>query len=126
MLRSLVGSEMCIRDNLYTTTEATRLGLVPLGYADGIPRNASNVGPLAVGGVRHRIAGRVCMDQVVVDLGAGSNARAGDDVVIFGTGGAGEPTAQEWAVSTGTISYEIVTRLGPRGERESVGVGEVG
>jgi len=112
--------------HLYTTTEATRLGLVPLGYADGIPRSASNVGPLAVGGVRHRIVGRVCMDQVVVDLGAGSNARAGDDVVIFGTGGAGEPTAQEWAVSTGTISYEIVTRLGPRVEREYVGVEEVG
>jgi alanine racemase len=112
--------------HLYTTTEATRLGLVPVGYADGIPRNASRVGPLSVGGVRHRIAGRVCMDQVVVDLGPGSRAQAGDEVVIFGTGAAGEPTAQEWAVSTGTISYEIVTRLGPRVERVYFGSEEDG
>lgn len=109
----------------YTTTQPTRLGLVPLGYADGIPRNASDVGPLAIGGARYRIAGRVCMDQVVVDLGPDSSARAGDDVVIFGTGAAGEPTAQEWAVSTDTISYEIVTRLGPRVERVYVSGEEV-
>lgn len=109
----------------YTTPRATRLGLVPVGYGDGIPRNASNVGPLAVAGQRHRIAGRVCMDQVVVDLGPDSQAQAGDEVVIFGTGAAGEPTANEWAVSTGTISYEIVTRLGPRVERVYVGAQEV-
>ena len=112
--------------HLYTTTEPTRLGLVPVGYADGIPRNASTIGPLAVGGERHRIAGRVCMDQVVVDLGPDSGAQAGDEVVIFGTGAAGEPTAQEWAVSTGTISYEIVTRLGPRVERVYFGSEEDG
>jgi len=109
----------------YTTPRATRLGLVPMGYADGIPRSASNVGPLAVAGQRHRIAGRVCMDQVVVDLGPGSRAAAGDEVVIFGTGAAGEPTAADWAVSTETISYEIVTRLGSRVERVYVGAQEV-
>jgi alanine racemase len=65
------------------------------------------------------------MDQVVVDLGPDSQAQAGDEVVIFGTGAAGEPTANDWAVSTGTISYEIVTRLGPRVERVYVGAQEV-
>lgn len=104
----------------YTTATETVLGLVPMGYADGIPRNASNVGPLAVAGARHTIAGRVCMDQVVVDLGPGSTATAGDEVVLFGADPAG-PTAQDWADATGTISYEIVTRIGPRVPRVLVG-----
>ncbi|MDQ2756093.1 MAG: alanine racemase [Actinomycetota bacterium] len=99
--------------HLYTTPTDTVLGVVPMGYADGLPRAASNVGPLSVGGRRHTVAGRVCMDQVVVDLGPGSEARAGDEVVLFGADPAG-PTAQEWADVTGTISYEIVTRIGPR------------
>lgn len=104
----------------YRTTTETVLGLVPMGYADGIPRNASDVGPLAVAGVRRTIAGRVCMDQVVVDLGPGSTASAGDEVVLFGADPAG-PTAQDWADATDTISYEIVTRIGPRVPRVLVG-----
>jgi len=100
----------------YFTRTETRLGLIPLGYADGIPRNASCVGPLAVAGRRYRIAGRVCMDQIVVDLGPDSPAEAGDEVVLFGSDPAG-PSAQEWADATGTISYEIVTRVGPRVQR---------
>jgi alanine racemase len=108
----------------YTTTAPTRLGLVPLGYADGIPRNASCVGPLAVDGHRYTIAGRVCMDQIVVDLGADSAAAAGDEVVLFGADDRG-PTAQDWADATGTISYEIVSRIGPRVQREYVGHEEV-
>ncbi len=104
----------------YTTPADTVLGLVPMGYGDGIPRNASGVGPLSVAGRPHVIAGRVCMDQVVVDLGADSAARAGDEVVLFGPDPAG-PTAQRWADATGTISYEIVTRIGPRVPRVYVG-----
>ncbi len=104
----------------YVTPAETRLGLVPLGYADGIPRNASCVGPLAVGGRRYTIAGRVCMDQIVVDLGLDSPARAGDEVTLFGSDPAG-PSAQDWADATGTISYEIVTRVGPRVRRVYLG-----
>ncbi len=104
----------------YTTPSETVLGLVPLGYADGIPRHASGAGPVAVDGVRHTVAGRVCMDQFVVDLGSGSTARAGDEVVLFGADPAG-PTAQGWAAASGTISYEIVTRIGPRVPRVVVG-----
>ena len=97
----------------YVTSGETTLGLVPLGYADGIPRLASNVGPLWAAGRRRTIAGTVCMDQVVVDL-EGDAAAVGDEVVLFGPGTAGEPTADDWAAAVGTINYEIVTRIGPR------------
>ena len=111
----------------YTTTQATTLGVVPLGYADGIPRHASGSlpgrpgGPVQVGGHRFAVAGRVCMDQFVLDLGPGSAAAAGDRVELFGTGAGGGPTAQDWADAAGTISYEIVTRVGSRIPRDYVG-----
>jgi alanine racemase len=97
----------------YTTERETTLGLVPLGYADGIPRAASGRGPILVGGRRRLIAGRVCMDQVVVDVGD-DDVRAGDDAVLFGPGDDGEPTADDWAEVLDTINYEIVTRVGAR------------
>ena len=105
----------------YVTQRDTTLALVPVGYADGIPRNATNVGPVSVGGRRHTVSGRVCMDQFVVDVGPGADVRAGDQVVLFGRGAAGEPTAEDWAQATGTISYEIVTRIGSRVPRVYVG-----
>jgi alanine racemase len=97
----------------YTTARDTTLVLVPLGYADGVPRHASNVGPVWVNGERFTVSGRVCMDQVVVDVGD-LPVSAGDPVVLFGPGRNGEPTAQDWADAVGTIHYEIVTRIGPR------------
>ncbi len=108
----------------YVTERETVLALVPLGYADGVPRAAGNIGPLLVAGAVHRVAGRVSMDQVVVDLGddeAARDARAGDPVVLFGDGAAGEPTAQDWAAATDTIAYEIVARIGSRVPRTHVG-----
>lgn len=105
----------------YVTETDTTLGLVPLGYSDGVPRHAGNAGPIGVDGTWHTVAGRVCMDQLVLDLGASSTAAAGDEVVLFGRGVDGEPTAQDWAEAAGTISYEIVTRLGARVPREYVG-----
>lgn len=109
----------------YVTDRATTVGVVPLGYADGVPRHASGEdgrpgAPLGVGDRRLAIAGRVCMDQVMVDLGPGATERAGDRVVLFGTGADGGPTAQDWAEAAGTISYEIVTRLGARVPRVHV------
>ena len=108
----------------YTTQRRTTLGLVPLGYADGIPRNATNVGPVLAAGARRTIAGTVCMDQFMLDLGDDA-ARVGDEVVLFGPGDDGEPTAEDWARATGTISYEIVTRLGPRLPRVVVGADRI-
>jgi alanine racemase len=112
--------------HLYTTAQDTVLGLVPIGYADGVPRHASGTGqqlggPVQVGGRRLGIAGRVCMDQFVLDLGPGAAEVAGDTVVLFGSGHDGEPTADDWAAAAGTISYEIVTRVGARVPRVYVG-----
>ncbi len=103
----------------YVTPRATRLAVVPIGYADGVPRHASNAGPVQVCGRRLVVAGRVCMDQFVVDLGPGDDRDAaacvaGDTAVLFGSGAEGEPTAQDWADAAHTITYEVVTRVGSR------------
>ncbi|MEU2869036.1 alanine racemase [Streptomyces olivoreticuli] len=104
----------------YVTPGATTLALVPVGYADGIPRAASGTGPVLVGGKWRTVAGRVAMDQFVVDLG-GDSARVGDEAVLFGPGDRGEPTAEDWARATGTIAYEVVTRITSRVPRVYVG-----
>lgn len=98
----------------YMTSRDTVLGLVPMGYADGIPRSAGMRGPLQVGGRRYTVAGRVCMDQLVLDLGPDFDGAAGDEVVVLGRSADGEPCAQAWAEAAGTINYEIVTRMAPR------------
>ncbi|WP_079166497.1 alanine racemase [Streptomyces oceani] len=103
----------------YTTSGDTTLALVPAGYADGVPRHASGTGPVLVAGRWRTVAGRVAMDQFVVDL-EGDSALAGDEAVLFGPGDRGEPTAQDWAHAAGTIAYEIVTRIGARVPREYV------
>ena len=97
-----------------------RLALVPVGYADGVPRAATNIGPVSIGGSRYTVSGRVCMDQFVVDVGD-AEVSAGDEVVLFGPGTGGEPTAQDWADVLDTIHYEIVTRIGPRVPRSYPG-----
>ncbi|MFF8913416.1 alanine racemase [Streptomyces sp. NPDC015032] len=97
----------------YTTSAETTLGLVPVGYADGIPRHASGRAPVLVGGVWRRIAGGVAMDQFVVDL-HGDEVEAGSEAVLFGPGDRGEPSAEDWARAADTIGYEIVTRIGAR------------
>ena len=104
----------------YHTTRPTTLALVPLGYADGVPRAATNSAEVLVGGARRTIAGTVSMDQFVLDVGD-DEVGPGDEVVLFGSGEDGEPTAQEWALALGTIDYEIVTRVGSRVPREYVG-----
>jgi alanine racemase len=100
----------------YVTASQTTLGLVPVGYADGVPRAASGVGPVQTRGRRRTIAGTVCMNQFVLDLGD-TPAEVGDEVVLFGPGDDGEPTVQDWAGTLGTISYEIVTAFGSRWPR---------
>lgn len=97
----------------WTAPQDTVVGLVPLGYADGVPRHAGNVAEVAVGGRRVPVRGRICMDQHVVELGPGSTAEAGDEVTLFGAG-PDVPTAADWAEACGTIGYEIVTRVGAR------------
>jgi alanine racemase len=103
----------------WTAERPTTLGLVPVGYADGVPRVAGNRAQVWVAGARRPVRGRICMDQLVVDLDDAA-AAAGDDAVLFGSGVHGEPTAQDWAEACGTISYEIVTRIGGRMTRRHV------
>lgn len=95
------------------TSRQTRLGVVTMGYADGIPRIARTTGCWSRG-KRAAIIGRVSMDQFVIDLGPDSKAEAGDWVVIFGNGSHGEYTADDWGTASQSINYEIVTRIGPR------------
>ncbi|MGY5766270.1 alanine racemase [Brachybacterium sp. DNPG3] len=111
----------------HTVGEPTRLGLVPAGYADGLHRAASGRAEVLVrtGSGDHRVpqVGRISMDQIVVDLGPDSDARAGDPVVIFGDAGGDPtqpvaPTADDWARAADTIPYEVLTSVSGRIARE--------
>ena len=104
----------------YTTDRETTLALVPAGYADGVPRAAGNRAPVLAAGAQRTIAGRVCMDQFVLDVGDDPVA-PGDPVVLWGPGEHGEPSAQQWADAIDTIHYELVTRVGGRLRRRYVG-----
>ncbi|WP_229229757.1 alanine racemase [Sinomonas cyclohexanicum] len=109
----------------YRTPSAGALGLVPLGYADGVPRTSER-GPVRIAGRTYTVAGRVAMDQIVVDLGpdADTDSFLGAEAVLFGAGDEGGPTADDWARATGTINYEIVTRISGRVPRVYLGDGE--
>jgi alanine racemase len=104
----------------YHPDRETTLALVPVGYADGVPRAAGNRAPVLAAGAQRTIAGRVCMDQFVLDIGDDAVA-PGDRVVLWGPGDGGEPTAQQWADLLDTIHYELVTRIGGRFTRSYVG-----
>ncbi|MCT2583152.1 alanine racemase [Actinophytocola sp. S1-96] len=97
----------------YVTKRDSTLALVPLGYADGLPWAAAGRAEVSIAGRRYPVAGRIAMDQFVVDLGD-DTARAGDEVVVFGPGTEGEPTVAEWAGWAGTVPHEILTGVGPR------------
>jgi alanine racemase len=103
----------------WTAQRDSTLGLVPVGYGDGVLRHASSTAHVLAAGAQRQIAGRVCMDQFVVDLGD-DTAQTGDPVVLFGDGRDGAPTAQDWAEACGTIAYEIVSRIGGRFVRRHV------
>ena len=102
----------------HRTDRDTTLVLVPLGYADGVPRQASGRLPVSIGGRRFTNVGRIAMDQFVVDVGD-APVSIGDEVVLFGDPTLGLPSAADWADAAGTINYEIVTRIGARVPRRS-------
>jgi alanine racemase len=104
----------------YEVATDTTVALVPLGYADGVPRAAANRGPVSIGGHRYSVSGTVAMDQFVVDVGD-ADITEGDEVILFGPGDHGEPTAQDWAQALDTIHYEVVARIGSRVPRSYLG-----
>lgn len=119
MVKQLAPGDGVSYGHTWHAARATTVGLVPAGYGEGVPRHAGNRAEVWVAGRRRPIRGRVCMDQFVVDL-HGERPEAGTEVVLFGTGARGEPTAQDWAEACETINYEIVTRVGGRLTRRHV------
>ncbi|MGJ5797637.1 alanine racemase [Streptomyces europaeiscabiei] len=113
LVKHVAGGQGVGYGHQHITSGETTLGLVPLGYGDGVPLHASDAGPVLVHGKWRTVAGRVAMDQFVVDLG-GDEPAVGTEAILFGPGDRGEPSAQDWARASGTIAYEIVTRIGRR------------
>jgi alanine racemase len=114
----------------YRTDRRTRLALLPIGYADGIPRNISDVGDrpgatVLLRGRRVPIVGTVSMDQLILDVGD-AGVGPGEVATLFGPGDDGEPTLRDWAGWAATIEHDIVTRIGPRVARETVGAEPTG
>ncbi|MFN4003045.1 alanine racemase [Microcella sp.] len=99
----------------HRTTAPTTLALVPLGYADGVPRAAVDA-PVRIGESVHRVVGRIAMDQLIVDVGD-TPVAIGDRAVLWGDPAEGDPSVDAWADAAGTIAYELVTRLGRRVHR---------
>ncbi|WP_457950831.1 alanine racemase [Pseudarthrobacter sp. alpha12b] len=105
----------------YRTRTASTLALIPLGYADGVPRVATG-GPVRVAGKTYPVVGRIAMDQMVIDLGpeASGAGLQGAEAELFGDGADGGPTVDDWARAAGTINYEVVTRISPRVPRRFI------
>jgi len=117
-VKTIAAGESVSYGGRWTATESTRVGLVPVGYADGIPRSAEGAWVL-VKGIRCAVLGRIAMDQFVIALPAElGEIQAGEHVLIFGDSSLGAPTADDWAAQSNSIGYEIVTRIGVRIPRE--------
>jgi alanine racemase len=112
-------------NHTWTASRDTTIAVLPCGYADGVPRLLSNQLEVWLNGRRFRSVGRVCMDQLVIDLGPdGGSAAEGDRAILFGPGGRGEPTASDWAGMAQTIDYEILTGIRGRRVRRYLNAGD--
>lgn len=114
MVKTVPAGEGVSYGHTWIADRDTTVALLPLGYADGVFRALGGRINVLINGLLRPSIGRMCMDQFVVDLGPGAtDVTEGDEAILFGSGGSGEPTAQNWADLLGTINYEIVTS--PRG-----------
>lgn len=120
-LKQVSAGEGVSYGHTWTAPRDTVLGVVPLGYADGVPRVLSGRFEVLVGGELRPAVGRVCMDQFVVDLGPDTTAAPGDEAVLFGDPRRGEPHVQQWADALGTIHYEVITGVKGRVRRGYTG-----
>lgn len=105
---------------LHRAAAETTLALIPVGYAEGLARDASGAAKVWINGHTYPVSSRIAMDQFVIDVGD-DQVVAGDEVVLFGDPAAGVPSADDWAVAGGTINYEVVTRMGGRFAKRYLG-----
>ena len=98
----------------FTADREMKIATVPIGYADGYVRQNARDGYMLVGGKKAKIVGRICMDQTMLDVTDIDDVKIGDEVIVFGSGENGEPTADTIAENTGTINYEVVCLVGKR------------
>jgi alanine racemase len=114
-LQTVAAGETVSYGQTWTADAPTRIATLPIGYGDGLPRQLSNRGEVGIGGRRYRIAGRVCMDFTMLDLGppdgSGASIAVGDEAVVFGPGG---PSALEVAGWAGTLTYDLTCGLTAR------------
>jgi alanine racemase len=121
-VRTLARGDRVGYGGTYTVNaERLRVGLLPLGYHDGIPWSLSNRGAALIDGRQAPILGRISMDSLVVDLSAAPGAAAGSEAMLFGVHHGAVLRPEEVAAQAGTIPYELLARLGPRVQRVYVG-----
>lgn len=109
----------------FTADRKMKIATVPIGYADGFIRQNAKDGYMTVNGKKAKIVGRICMDQTMLDVTNIEDVKTGDEVVVFGTGENGEPTADSLAENTGTINYETVCLVGKRVPRIYIKDGKI-
>lgn len=109
----------------FTADRKMKIATVPIGYADGFIRQNAKDGYMMVNGKKAKIVGRICMDQTMLDVTNIEDVKTGDEVVVFGTGENGEPTADSLAENTGTINYETVCLVGKRVPRIYIKDGKI-
>ncbi|MGL4305731.1 MAG: alanine racemase [Mycobacteriaceae bacterium] len=121
-VKSVIAGEGVSYSHSWIAPEDTYVALIPLGYADGIPRRLGGQMVVSIGGKLYPSIGRICMDQFMIDLGSdGGGVSEDDEVILFGPGAGGEPLAQDWADLLETIHYEVVTGIKGRSVRSYVG-----
>jgi alanine racemase len=113
-LRTIAAGEGVSYNATFRAAQTTRIALLPVGYADGYNRLLSNRGNVLVRGHRAPIAGRVTMDQTMIDVSNIADAAIGDEVALLGQQGSDRITADDWAAHTGTIAYEVLCNVGAR------------
>lgn len=109
----------------FTADKKMKIATVPIGYADGFIRQNAKDGYMMINGKKAKIVGRICMDQTMLDVTDIEDVKTGDEVVVFGTGENGEPTADSLAENTGTINYETVCLVGKRVPRIYIKDGKI-
>ena len=113
-LKTLPAGRQISYGGTFTTTKETRIATLPVGYADGYRRSLSNLGHVLIHGKKAPVLGRVCMDQLMVDVTDIPDVKLDDKVILIGRSGDEEISVEEMAAATGTINYEIVCGLSRR------------